>query len=85
MRSLHAGLLVMQGLPIVLGAVLAIWIAYYLRVAVTELRAIRRNLEKLNYYFEAPDPHPAPSTENVPRVSHAAQTATVAGARTDIE
>jgi cell division protein FtsL len=55
MRSLHAGLLVMQGLPIVLGAVLAIWIAYYLRVAVTELRAIRRNLEKLNCYFEEPE------------------------------
>ncbi len=44
----------MQGVPIVLGAILAIWIAYYIRVAVTELRAIRKNLEKLNYYFEAP-------------------------------
>lgn len=64
MRSLHAGLLVMQGVPIVLGAILAIWIAYYLRVAVIELRAIRQNLEKLNYYFEAPDPHPAPSADS---------------------
>jgi hypothetical protein len=66
MRSLHAGLLVMQGVPIVLGAILAIWIAYYLRVAVTELRAIRQNLEKLNYYFEAPDSHPPTSVEHPP-------------------
>lgn len=66
MRSLHAGLLVMQGVPIVLGAILAIWIAYYLRVAVSELRAIRQNLEKLNYYFEAPDPHPTQAPETHP-------------------
>ncbi len=66
MRGLHASLLVMQGLPIVFGLLLAIWIAYYLRVAVAELRAVRQNLEKLNYYFEAPDPHPAPSMEKSP-------------------
>ena len=54
----------MQGLPIVLGAVLAIWIAYYLRVAVTELRAIRRNLEKLNYYFEEPEQRSTPPSNS---------------------
>ena len=52
----------MQGLPIIAGATLAIWIAYYLRAAVTELRAIRQNLEKLNFYFEAsPEEQPAPA------------------------
>ena len=45
MRQLHAGLLMMQGIPIILGALLAIWIAYYIRAAVVELRAIRAYLE----------------------------------------
>jgi hypothetical protein len=53
MRELHAGLLVMQGLPIIVGLLFALWIAYYVRVAVIELREVRKNLEKLNYYFEA--------------------------------
>jgi hypothetical protein len=65
MRELHAGLLVMQGLPIIIGLALALWIAFYIRVAVSELRAVRQNLEKLNYYFEtAPEEHalsPAPT------------------------
>ncbi len=63
MRSLHASLLVMQGVPIILGTILAVWIAYYIRAAVVELRAVRQNLEKLNYYFEAPEPHPAAAAE----------------------
>lgn len=45
MRQLHAGLLMMQGIPIVLGIVLAVWIGYYLRAAVVELRTIRAYLE----------------------------------------
>ncbi len=45
MRSLHAGLLFIQGIPVVIAVVLAIWIAYYLRAAVIELRAIRGYLE----------------------------------------
>lgn len=58
MRELHAGLLVMQGLPIIIGGLFALWIAYYVRVAVNELRAVRENLEKLNFYFEsAPEDH----------------------------
>jgi cell division protein FtsL len=78
MRSLHAGLLVMQGAPIILGAILAVWIAYYVRVAVTELRAVRQNLEKLNYYFEtSPDDHAAPTSSS----REAVATAIVAEAR----
>ncbi|HTT98846.1 MAG TPA: hypothetical protein VMF58_12410 [Rhizomicrobium sp.] len=67
MRELHAGVLVMQGLPIIVGGILALWIAYYVRVAVTELREVRQNLEKLNYYFEAdtrPSTPSAPETRN---------------------
>jgi len=65
MRELHAGLLVMQGLPIVIGLLFALWIAYYIRVAVSELRAIRENLERLNYYFEAaPEEHSAPTSDS---------------------
>ncbi|HVU22294.1 MAG TPA: hypothetical protein VHE09_16305 [Rhizomicrobium sp.] len=45
MRELHASVLFMQGIPIVVIVLLAIWIAYYVRVAVTELRAIRGYLE----------------------------------------
>ena len=45
MKSLHAGLLMMQGIPVVLAVLLAIWIAYYIRAAVVELRAIRAYLE----------------------------------------
>jgi hypothetical protein len=45
MRELHAGVLFLQGLPIVVIVLLAIWIAYYVRVAVAELRAIRAYLE----------------------------------------
>jgi hypothetical protein len=45
MRELHASVLFMQGIPIVVIVLLAIWIAYYVRVAVTELRAIRAYLE----------------------------------------
>jgi hypothetical protein len=45
MRGLHAGLLFMQGIPVVLAVLLAIWIGYYLRAAVVELRTIRAYLE----------------------------------------
>ena len=45
MRELHAGVLFLQGLPIVVIVLLAIWIAYHVRVAVAELRAIRAYLE----------------------------------------
>jgi hypothetical protein len=59
MRGLHASLLFLQGVPIFIGAFLAGWIAYYLRAAVVELRAIRDNLEWLNDRFEDP-PNDAP-------------------------
>jgi hypothetical protein len=55
MRGLHASLLVLQGVPIFIGIFLVCWVAYYIRAAVTELRAIRKNLETLNYYFETPE------------------------------
>jgi hypothetical protein len=68
MRSLHAGLLAAQGLPVIIGAILAIWIAYYLRAAVVELRAIRANLEWLNDRVEersgaVSKPEPSPMTD----------------------
>ena len=55
MRGLHASLLFLQGVPIFVGIFLAGWVAYYLRAAVAELRAIRDNLEWLNDHFDAPD------------------------------
>jgi hypothetical protein len=54
MRGLHASLLFLQGVPIFIGVFLAGWIAYYLRAAVVELRAIRNNLDWLNDRFEKP-------------------------------
>jgi hypothetical protein len=48
MRGLHASLIFLQGVPVVVGVVLAAWVAYYLRAAVVELRAIRDNLDWLN-------------------------------------
>jgi hypothetical protein len=69
-RSLHAGLLATQGLPIIIGVILAIWLAYYIRAAVMELRAIRANLDWLNDRVEerVPDsikPKPATVAETV--------------------
>jgi hypothetical protein len=55
MRGLHASLLFLQGVPIFVGIFLAGWIAYYLRAAVVELRAIRDNLERLNDHFDDPE------------------------------
>ena len=52
MRGLHASLLFLQGVPIFVGIFLAGWVAYYIRAAVVELRAIRENLEWLNDHFE---------------------------------
>jgi hypothetical protein len=54
MRGLHASLLFLQGVPIFVGIFLAGWVAYYLRAAVVELRAIRDNLEWLNDRFADP-------------------------------
>jgi hypothetical protein len=55
MRGLHAGLLFMQGIPVLIVVFLAVWVSYHLRVAVTELRAIRTCLETIKGYWEGPD------------------------------
>lgn len=65
MRELHAGLLMMQGIPIILLSVLFLWIAYHVRVAVNELRAIRRTMESLIVRFEDEEADP-PRQGNVP-------------------
>ena len=49
MRELHAGLLAMQGIPILVGIFLALWLGYHIRAALLELRAIRGYLESINY------------------------------------
>ena len=61
MRQLHAGVLMMQGIPVIILFVLALWIAYYIRAAVSELRAIRKTMESLIVRFE--DEEPVASTE----------------------
>jgi hypothetical protein len=55
MHELHAAYLFFQGVPIVVGIFLVCWVCYYLRAAVLELRAVRRNLETLKSYWEVPD------------------------------
>ena len=55
MHELHAALIFFQGVPIVVGIFLVCWVCYYLRAAVVELRAVRRNLEILRAYWEVPD------------------------------
>ncbi len=55
MHELHAAYLFFQGVPIVVGIILVCWVCYYLRAAVVELRAVRRNLEILRSYWEVPD------------------------------
>ena len=55
MHELHAALLFFQGVPIVVGIFLVCWVCYYLRAAVVELRAVRRNLETLKSYWEVPE------------------------------
>ena len=55
MHELHAAILFFQGVPIVVGIFLVCWVCYYLRAAVVELRAVRRNLEILRAYWEVPD------------------------------
>jgi len=55
MHELHAAYLFFQGVPIVVGIFLVCWVCYYLRAAVIELRAVRRNLETLKSYWEVPD------------------------------
>ena len=55
MHELHAAILFFQGVPIVVGIFLVCWVCYYLRAAVIELRAVRRNLEILRAYWEVPD------------------------------
>ena len=55
MHELHAAILFFQGVPIVVGIFLVCWVCYYLRAAVVELRAVRRNLEILRSYWEVPD------------------------------
>jgi hypothetical protein len=62
MRGIHASLLVLQGVPIFIGIFLVCWVAYYIRAAVIELRAVNRNLERLNYYFENPEEQHEPQT-----------------------
>jgi len=59
MRGLHASLLFLQGVPIFVGIFLAGWVAWYIRAAVVELRAIRDNLEWLNDHFEEPEDKPS--------------------------
>lgn len=54
MRGLHASLLFLQGVPIFIGIFLAVWIAYYLRAAVVELRVIRDHLDRLSDRCEKP-------------------------------
>ena len=66
MRGLHASLLFLQGVPIFIGILLAGWIAYYLRAAVVELRAIRDNLEWLNDRVEKGD---APGDKADPKIN----------------
>lgn len=58
MRGLHASVLFLQGVPVIVGVILAVWIAYYLRAAVIQLRAIRDNLDWLNDRFENPSDAP---------------------------
>jgi hypothetical protein len=60
MRGLHAGLLFIQGVPIFIVAFLALWVSYHLRVAVTELRAIRSCLETIKGYWEVPEQESEP-------------------------
>ena len=55
MHELHAAFLFFQGVPIIVGIFLVCWVCYYLRAAVVELRAVRRNLEILRAYWEVPD------------------------------
>ncbi|MEI9932354.1 MAG: hypothetical protein WDM89_17885 [Rhizomicrobium sp.] len=61
MRELHAGVLAIQGLPVIILFVLAVWIAYYLRTAVMELRRIRKTMESLIVRFEDDGPDTPPT------------------------
>ena len=63
MHELHAAYLFFQGVPIVVGIFLVCWVCYYLRSAVIELRAVRRNLETLRSYWEVPDDVPQSDSE----------------------
>jgi hypothetical protein len=65
MRGLHAGVLFLQGVPIIIGTVLAVWIAYYARAAVIELRTIRLHLAWVRYHLENP-PGDAPKDKAGP-------------------
>ena len=66
MRQLHAGVLMMQGIPVIILFVLALWIAYYIRAAVSELRAIRKTMESLIVRFEDEDSSPPPQQRCTP-------------------
>ena len=55
MRSLHAAFLFIQGVPILITVFLALWVSYHMRIAVNELRAIRRCLETIKGYWEVPE------------------------------
>jgi hypothetical protein len=64
MRGLHAGVLFLQGVPIIIGTVLAVWIAYYVRAAVVELRTIRLHLAWVRYHLEnLPGSAPSDTTD----------------------
>ncbi len=55
MHELHAAALFIQGVPILIVVFLTLWVSYHLRVAVTELRAIRSCLEAIKGYWEVPE------------------------------
>ena len=65
MRELHAGVLAIQGIPIILLIVLAAWIAYYMRALYIEIRTIRKTMESLIVRYEDEAPAP-PSQQKAP-------------------